>query len=55
MVLGRTLQKALEKFFKSPVVQDARCQMNYPMENFMTSLVQNFLKIKLLVVKKLIG
>ena len=34
MVLGRALQKALEKFFKSPVVQDARCQVLLPNGEF---------------------
>ena len=34
MVLGRTLQKALEKFFKSPVVQDSRCQVLLPNGEF---------------------
>ena len=34
MVIGRTLQKALEKFFKSPVVQDARCQVLLPNGEF---------------------
>ena len=34
MVLGRTLQKALEKFFKSPIVQDARCQVLLPNGEF---------------------
>ena len=35
MVIGRTLQKALEKFFKSPVVQDARCQVLLPSGEFL--------------------
>ena len=35
MVLGRTLQKALEKFFKSPVVQDSRCQVLLPSGEFL--------------------
>ena len=35
MVLGRTLQKALEKFFKSPVVQDSRCQILLPSGEFL--------------------
>ena len=35
MVLGRTLQKALEKFFKSPVVQDSRCQVLLPNGEFL--------------------
>ena len=34
MVLGRTLQKALENFFKSPVVQDSRCQVLLPNGEF---------------------
>ena len=34
MVIGRTLQTALEKFFKSPVVQDARCQVLLPNGEF---------------------
>ena len=34
MVLGRSLQKALEKFFKSPVVQDARVQILLPNGEF---------------------
>ena len=34
MVIGRALQKALEKFFKSPVVQDARCQVLLPNGEF---------------------
>ena len=34
MVLGRALQKALEKFFKSPVVMDSRCQVLLPNGEF---------------------
>jgi len=34
MVLGRMLQKALENFFKSPVVQDARVQVLLPNGEF---------------------
>ena len=34
MVIGRTLQKALENFFKSPVVQDSRCQVLLPNGEF---------------------
>ena len=34
MVLGRTLQKALENFFKSPVVMDSRCQVLLPNGEF---------------------
>ena len=34
MIQGRSLQKALEKFFKSPVVQDARCQVLLPNGEF---------------------
>ena len=34
MVLGRALQKALENFFKSPVVQDSRCQVLLPNGEF---------------------
>ena len=34
MVLGRTLKKALDKFFKSPVVQDARVQVLLPNGEF---------------------
>ena len=34
MVLGRALQKALENFFKSPVVMDSRCQVLLPNGEF---------------------
>ena len=34
MIQGRSLQKALEKFFKSPVVQDARVQILLPNGEF---------------------
>ena len=34
MVLGRALQKALENFFKSPVVVDSRCQVLLPNGEF---------------------
>ena len=34
MVLGRTLKKALDKFFKAPVVQDARVQVLLPNGEF---------------------
>ena len=34
MVLGRTLKKALDKFFKSPVIQDARVQVLLPNGEF---------------------
>mgnify|MGYP000864048846 CR=1 FL=1 len=34
MIVGRTLKKVLEKFFKSPVVQDARVQILLPNGEF---------------------
>jgi|TARA_R100001440_G_scaffold70812_1_gene93449 hypothetical protein len=34
MIVGRTLKKALEKFFESPVVQDARVQILLPNGEF---------------------
>ena len=34
MVLGRTLKKSLDKFFKAPVVQDARVQVLLPNGEF---------------------
>ena len=34
MIVGRTLKKVLEKFFKSPVVQDARVQICLPNGQF---------------------
>ena len=49
MVIGRTLQKALENFFKSPVVQDARCQVLLPSGEFL-----NLTGVKLLE-NKIIG
>ena len=48
MVIGRTLQKALEKFFKSPVVQDARCQVLLPSGEFLALTGAKLLENKII-------
>ena len=52
MVLGRTLQKALEKFFKSPVVQDARCQVLLPSGEFLDITGAKLLENKIIGIKE---
>ena len=49
MEIARTLQKALENFFKSPVLQDPRCQVLLPSGEFL-----NLTGVKLLE-NKIIG
>ena len=51
MVIGRTLQKALENFFKSPVVQDARCQVLLPNGEFYDLTGAKLLENKIIVSK----
>ena len=55
MIQGRSLQKALEKFFKSPVVQDARVQILLPNGEFYDITGAKLLENKIIVVKKPIG
>ena len=55
MVLGRTLQKALENFFKSPVVQDSRCQVLLPNGEFYDITGAKLLENKIIGSKETIG
>ena len=48
MVIGRTLQKALENFFKSPVVQDARCHVLLTNGEFYDITVAKLLENKII-------
>ena len=52
MVLGRALQKALENFFKSPVVQDSRCQVLLPNGEFYDINGAKLLQNKLIGVRE---
>ena len=52
MVLGRALQKALENFFKSPVVMDSRCQVLLPNGEFYDINGMKLLQNKLIGVRE---
>ena len=52
MVLGRALQKALENFFKSPVVQDSRCQVLLPNGEFYDITGAKLLENKIIGIKE---
>ena len=55
MIVGRTLKKVLEKFFKSPVVQDARVQILLPNGEFYDITGAKLLENKIIGSEKPIG